>query len=39
MEAAKEEQRQKEIGFTIGSRWNEVSEEEIERILNNKTPN
>ena len=34
LEAAKEKQMKKEIGFTIGSEWNQVSEEEVERILN-----
>ncbi len=39
MEAAKEEQLRKEIGFTIGSKWSAVSEEEIQKILNTETNN
>ena len=37
LEAAKEEMKRKEIGFTIGSRWNHVSEEEIHKILNQRS--
>ena len=39
LEAAKENQMKKEIGFTIGSEWNQVSEEEVERILNEAQDN
>ena len=33
LEAAKEEQRKREVGFCIGTSWSKVSEEEAESIL------
>ena len=30
--------RRKEIGFTLGSGWSKVSEDEVDRILNQTTP-
>lgn len=39
MEAAKEEQRRKEIGFVIGSGWSKVSEEEAQKLLLGKRTN
>lgn len=33
LEAAKEEMRKKEIGFSLGTGWSKVTEEEVERIL------
>ncbi len=38
LEAAKEEQRKREIGFCIGSSWTKVSEEEAESILKGTVP-
>lgn len=33
LEAIKEEERRKEIGFVIGSGWSKVSEEEAKNLL------
>ncbi len=38
LEAAKEEQRKREIGFCIGSSWTKVSEEEADAILKGAEP-
>ena len=37
LEAAKEEQRKKEMGFCIGGGWSQVTAEEAETILSGKT--
>jgi hypothetical protein len=37
LEEAKEDLRKKEIGFTLGSRWSKMTEDEIERILHPPT--
>ena len=37
LEAAKEEERKKEIGFVIGSGWSKVTEEEARTILLGET--
>ena len=33
LEAMKEEKKRREVGFSLGSRWNKMSEEEVEDIL------
>lgn len=33
LEALKEEKKRREVGFSLGSRWNSMSEEEVEKIL------
>ena len=33
LEAMKEEKKRREVGFSLGSRWNKMSEEEVENIL------
>ena len=33
LEALKQEKRRREVGFSLGSSWNKMSEEEVERIL------
>lgn len=36
LEAAKEEERKKKMGFVIGSSWSKVSEEEAQSLLMGK---
>ena len=37
LEAAKEEQRKKEVGFCIGGGWSQLTAEEAETILRGRT--